>query len=139
MRSKYPMLKVAFLLCLHFGDAFTLLGQPRGEFSPKLQTHRLWSSGDSPDSGVAPPPHEGPTDGSVGQQSSDLWLPNAPTASESMVRSVNYFISRACNYSCDFCFHTMKNTNKLSLDEAKRGLKMLRAAGTEKVRTKFMK
>jgi hypothetical protein len=29
----------------------------------------------------------------------------------------------------------MKNTNKLSLEEAKRGLKMLSEAGTEKVRS----
>jgi radical S-adenosyl methionine domain-containing protein 2 len=51
----------------------------------------------------------------------------------SPVRSVNYFISRACNYSCKFCFHTQKNSQHLSLEQAKLGLQMLRAAGTEKI------
>ena len=49
------------------------------------------------------------------------------------VKSVNYFISRECNYSCKFCFHTQKNVDKLELEDAKRGLKMLKDAGTEKV------
>ena len=34
---------------------------------------------------------------------------------------------------CKFCFHTQKNTFKLSLDEAKKGLKLLKDASTEKV------
>jgi len=55
----------------------------------------------------------------------------------SQVKSVNYFISRECNYSCKFCFHTQKNVNKLSLEKAKMGLKMLRDAGTEKVSLKL--
>lgn len=55
----------------------------------------------------------------------------ASTASR--VRSVNYFISRACNYACKFCFHTQKNTSKLALDQAKLGLRLLRDAGTEKI------
>lgn len=46
---------------------------------------------------------------------------------------MNYFISRACNYSCKFCFHTQKNTSKLALDQAETGLRLLRAAGTEKI------
>lgn len=49
------------------------------------------------------------------------------------VRSVNYHISRECNYACKFCFHTQKNTFKLSLEEAKTGLKLLKDAGTEKI------
>jgi radical S-adenosyl methionine domain-containing protein 2 len=56
-----------------------------------------------------------------------------PPAPTSPVRSVNYFISRACNYSCKFCFHTQKNSQHLSLEEAQRGLHMLAAAGTEKI------
>ena len=28
------------------------------------------------------------------------------------VRSVNYFISRKCNYACKFCFHTQKVSSK---------------------------
>lgn len=51
----------------------------------------------------------------------------------SPVRSVNYFISRVCNYSCQFCFHTQTNSNKLTLEESKRGLHLLYMAGTEKV------
>jgi len=51
----------------------------------------------------------------------------------SAVRSVNYFISRKCNYSCKFCFHTQKNSNHLPLDQAKIGLELLRRAGTEKI------
>ncbi len=50
--------------------------------------------------------------------------------------SVNYHISRECNYACKFCFHTQKNTRIASLEDAKRGLKMLRhEAGTQKVST----
>ncbi len=52
---------------------------------------------------------------------------------DSPVRSVNYFISRICNYSCQFCFHTQKNSNKLTLEQAKRGLRLLHQCGTEKI------
>ena len=51
----------------------------------------------------------------------------------SRIRSVNYFISRECNYNCQFCFHTQKNTDKLSLEKSKRGLEMLKAEGCEKI------
>ncbi len=53
------------------------------------------------------------------------------------LKSVNYFISRECNYKCKFCFHTQKNVDKLALEEAKLGLKMLKDAGTEKVRHSY--
>ena len=36
-------------------------------------------------------------------------------------------------YSCTFCFHTAKNSSILPLDEAKRGLALLKAAGTKKL------
>mmetsp|Transcript_9368 Transcript_9368/g.21132 ORF Transcript_9368/g.21132 Transcript_9368/m.21132 type:complete len:398 (+) Transcript_9368:80-1273(+) len=49
------------------------------------------------------------------------------------VRSVNYFISRSCNYKCKFCFHTAKTSHHLALEQAKLGLEMLRKAGTEKI------
>ena len=52
---------------------------------------------------------------------------------KSPVVSVNYFISRKCNYSCQFCFHTQKNTDHLALETARAGLEMLREAGTEKI------
>jgi hypothetical protein len=40
--------------------------------------------------------------------------------------SVNYFPSRDCNYACGFCFHTNTSGYILSLDEAKRGLRLLK-------------
>ena len=48
-------------------------------------------------------------------------------------RSVNYFISRVCNYSCKFCFHTQKNNNILTTEKAVEGLHLLKAAGCEKI------
>ena len=46
---------------------------------------------------------------------------------------VNLFPSRRCNYECGFCFHTAKNGRELTLAEATKGLRLLAAAGTEKV------
>ncbi|NWH24621.1 RSAD2 protein, partial [Grus americana] len=47
--------------------------------------------------------------------------------------SVNYHFTRQCNYKCGFCFHTAKTSFVLPLEEAKRGLKMLKEAGMEKI------
>lgn len=47
--------------------------------------------------------------------------------------SVNYHFTRQCNYSCGFCFHTAKTSFVLPLEEAKRGLKLLKDAGMEKI------
>ncbi|KAM8953783.1 S-adenosylmethionine-dependent nucleotide dehydratase RSAD2 [Pelodytes ibericus] len=47
--------------------------------------------------------------------------------------SVNYHFTRQCNYKCGFCFHTAKTSFVLPLEEAKRGLCMLKDAGMEKV------
>ncbi|KAF3905329.1 hypothetical protein AA313_de0202374 [Arthrobotrys entomopaga] len=47
--------------------------------------------------------------------------------------SVNYHFTRRCNYSCGFCFHTAKTSHTLSLDDAKRGLKLLKDAGMRKL------
>jgi radical S-adenosyl methionine domain-containing protein 2 len=47
--------------------------------------------------------------------------------------SVNYFITRQCNYSCGFCFHTAKTSTTLTKAEARRGLRMLREAGMHKI------
>lgn len=44
--------------------------------------------------------------------------------------SVNYHFTRQCNYQCGFCFHTAKTSFVLPINEAKRGLKMLKEAGT---------
>ncbi|XP_048830767.1 radical S-adenosyl methionine domain-containing protein 2 [Brienomyrus brachyistius] len=54
--------------------------------------------------------------------------PNAPTPS-----SVNYHFTRRCNYKCGFCFHTAKTSFVLPLEEAKRGLRLLKEAGMEKI------
>ena len=50
-----------------------------------------------------------------------------------VVKSVNYFISRRCNYSCKFCFHTQKTSHHLSIEQSKLGLRLLAEAGTEKI------
>ena len=34
-----------------------------------------------------------------------------------------------CNYSCKFCFHTATTSFVLSLEDAKRGLDLLKAEG----------
>ncbi len=47
--------------------------------------------------------------------------------------SVNYFVSRVCNYKCSFCFHTDINSTKLTKDKALEGLRLLRNAGCEKI------
>ncbi|OCT81205.1 hypothetical protein XELAEV_18028020mg [Xenopus laevis] len=47
--------------------------------------------------------------------------------------SVNYHFTRQCNYKCGFCFHTAKTSFVLPIEEAKRGLTMLRSAGMEKI------
>ncbi|KAI5300930.1 Radical S-adenosyl methionine domain-containing protein 2, partial [Ascosphaera pollenicola] len=47
--------------------------------------------------------------------------------------SVNYHFSRECNKDCGFCFYTAKSSYTLTEDDAKRGLRLLREAGTKKV------
>ncbi|XP_066445318.1 S-adenosylmethionine-dependent nucleotide dehydratase RSAD2 [Eleutherodactylus coqui] len=47
--------------------------------------------------------------------------------------SVNYHFTRQCNYKCGFCFHTAKTSFVLPIEEAKKGLAMLRDAGMEKI------
>nr|XP_033793442.1 radical S-adenosyl methionine domain-containing protein 2 [Geotrypetes seraphini] len=47
--------------------------------------------------------------------------------------SVNYHFTRQCNYKCGFCFHTAKTSFVLPLEEAKRGLSLLKEAGMEKI------
>ncbi|XP_032623755.1 S-adenosylmethionine-dependent nucleotide dehydratase RSAD2 [Chelonoidis abingdonii] len=47
--------------------------------------------------------------------------------------SVNYHFTRQCNYRCGFCFHTAKTSFVLPLEEARRGLAMLKEAGMEKI------
>ena len=47
--------------------------------------------------------------------------------------SVNYHITRQCNYACGFCFHTAKTSDGLTEEQAQRGLRMLREKGMHKV------
>ncbi|KAM9201005.1 S-adenosylmethionine-dependent nucleotide dehydratase RSAD2 [Dugong dugon] len=47
--------------------------------------------------------------------------------------SVNYHFIRQCNYKCGFCFHTATTSFVLPLEEAKRGLLLLKDAGMEKI------
>ena len=47
--------------------------------------------------------------------------------------SVNYHFTRKCNLKCGFCFHTSKTSFILSLEEAKRGLKLLKESGMKKI------
>uniref|UniRef100_A0A672HFR9 S-adenosylmethionine-dependent nucleotide dehydratase RSAD2 n=1 Tax=Salarias fasciatus TaxID=181472 RepID=A0A672HFR9_SALFA len=53
--------------------------------------------------------------------------------SEVTPTSVNYHFTRQCNYKCGFCFHTAKTSFVLPVEEAKRGLRLLREAGMEKI------
>jgi radical S-adenosyl methionine domain-containing protein 2 len=53
----------------------------------------------------------------------------AATANSVKPRSVNYHLTRQCNYQCGFCFHTAKTSFVLPIDEAKKGLRMLKDAG----------
>ncbi|KAI9736469.1 MAG: hypothetical protein M1818_006203 [Claussenomyces sp. TS43310] len=47
--------------------------------------------------------------------------------------SVNYHLTRKCNYECGFCFHTAKTSYILPLEEAKKGLVLLKQAGMRKL------
>jgi len=47
--------------------------------------------------------------------------------------AVNYHFSRKCNYSCGFCFHTAKSSDKLPLDQAKAVILQLSQAGCKKL------
>uniref|UniRef100_A0A8D2DII9 S-adenosylmethionine-dependent nucleotide dehydratase RSAD2 n=1 Tax=Sciurus vulgaris TaxID=55149 RepID=A0A8D2DII9_SCIVU len=66
---------------------------------------------------------EGPEES---REEEDSSLPIIPT-------SVNYHFTRQCNYRCGFCFHTAKTSFVLPLEEAKRGLLLLKEAGMEKI------
>lgn len=56
-----------------------------------------------------------------------------PKSSSPVPISVNYHLTRKCNYACGFCFHTAKTSYILPLAEAKRGLALLYQAGMKKL------
>ncbi|XP_053365134.1 radical S-adenosyl methionine domain-containing protein 2 [Clarias gariepinus] len=60
-------------------------------------------------------------------------LDSAGRAGGTTPSSVNYHFTRQCNYKCGFCFHTSKTSFVLPLEEAKKGLKLLKEAGMEKI------
>ena len=47
--------------------------------------------------------------------------------------SVNYHLTRVCNYNCKFCFHTNTTRYVCTLEDAKRGMKLLLEKGTKKI------
>ncbi|MCJ1234708.1 hypothetical protein MMC14_002671 [Varicellaria rhodocarpa] len=47
--------------------------------------------------------------------------------------SVNYHLTRRCNYNCGFCFHTATTSYVLPLVDAKKGLALLKEAGMKKI------
>lgn len=53
----------------------------------------------------------------------------SPVENATVPTSVNYHFTRKCNYKCGFCFHTAKTSFVLPLEEAKRGLKLLKESG----------
>jgi len=55
------------------------------------------------------------------------------TGKRAVPESVNYHFTRQCNYKCGFCFHTAKTSHLMPLDDAKRGLRLLKEAGMKKI------
>ncbi|KAL8794950.1 MAG: hypothetical protein Q9195_002532 [Heterodermia aff. obscurata] len=47
--------------------------------------------------------------------------------------SVNYHLTRQCNYSCGFCFHTAKSSYVAPLEAAQKAMMLLQRAGMKKV------
>ena len=47
--------------------------------------------------------------------------------------SVNFHFTRQCNFKCGFCFHTQKSNYILPIEDAIRGLNILKQSGTKKI------
>ncbi|XP_006980995.2 S-adenosylmethionine-dependent nucleotide dehydratase RSAD2 [Peromyscus maniculatus bairdii] len=77
-------------------------------------------------SGRGQPQPQVPTELEETQEEPNSSRPTTPV-------SVNYHFTRQCNYKCGFCFHTAKTSFVLPLEEAKRGLLLLKQAGMEKI------
>lgn len=58
---------------------------------------------------------------------------NANTNTDSSPKIMNCVMTRFCNYSCKFCFHTAITSFVLPIEEAKRGLAKLKEAGMKKI------
>lgn len=64
------------------------------------------------------------------------WICNkmrTKTTTTTVPISVNYHLTRVCNYSCGFCFHTAKTSYNLPIEQAKHGMEMLVKAGMQKI------
>ncbi|XP_036398484.1 radical S-adenosyl methionine domain-containing protein 2 [Megalops cyprinoides] len=72
--------------------------------------------------------HRSATQSHIKADESEAATPKTPTPT-----SVNYHFTRQCNYKCGFCFHTAKTSFVLPIEEAKRGLRLLKEAGMEKI------
>ncbi|XP_033629499.1 radical S-adenosyl methionine domain-containing protein 2-like [Asterias rubens] len=69
----------------------------------------------------------------IGKKESTVAHDGSGEDSSLLPQSVNYHFTRQCNYSCGFCFHTAKTSFVLPIEDAKKGLRMLKEAGMEKV------
>lgn len=58
-----------------------------------------------------------------------LW----PWSRRNIPVSVNYHFTRQCNKTCGFCFHTATTSYKQPVENAKRGLALLKRAGMKKI------
>ncbi|NP_001290633.1 radical S-adenosyl methionine domain-containing protein 2 precursor [Esox lucius] len=68
-----------------------------------------------------------------GNSATDKLMQKKLTQPATTPSSVNYHFTRQCNYKCGFCFHTAKTSFVLPIEEAKRGLKLLKQSGMEKI------
>lgn len=64
-----------------------------------------------------------------GETESGLDTTQSTDADVTTPLSVNFHLTRQCNYRCGFCFHTSKTSFVLPLGEAMRGLSLLTSAG----------
>ena len=61
------------------------------------------------------------------------YLPRFRVVKPHIPISVNYFFTRKCNAECGFCFHTAKTSFVAPIEDAKRGLALLKTAGMRKI------
>lgn len=66
-------------------------------------------------------------------QLTDLKVPTVVINLKPLVKSVNFHITKACNYRCKFCYaHFNQVKNHLSFEESKTLVRLLKNAGTQK-------
>lgn len=71
------------------------------------------------------------------KQTSSTEPPNSPPRTEQPSKqtpvSVNYHLTRQCNYKCGFCFHTATSSYVAPLKDAKKAMSLLKDAGMRKI------